>query len=77
MTINAIIEKDTDGYFAFVPEFKGCVTCAQSHEEAVANITEAAQLYLESLANDERANIASRHTAIVPIEVSQCLNFRD
>ena len=50
MTINAIIEKDTDGYFAFVPEFKGCVTCAQSYEEAVANITEVAQLYLESLA---------------------------
>ncbi len=59
MSINAIIEKDTDEYFAFVPEFKGCVTCTQSYEEAVANITEAAQLYLESLANDKRNNAKS------------------
>ncbi|MEI0604227.1 type II toxin-antitoxin system HicB family antitoxin [Brachyspira alvinipulli] len=26
MIINAIIEKDENGYFAFVPELKGCVS---------------------------------------------------
>lgn len=41
MIINAIIEKDNDGYFAFVPEFKGCVSQGESFEEAKANIKEA------------------------------------
>ena len=41
MIINAIIEKDKDGYFAFVPELKGCVSQGNSFEEAKANIKEA------------------------------------
>lgn len=49
MLINAVIEKDEHGYFAFVPEFKGCVSEGASFEEAHANIKEAAQLYLQSL----------------------------
>ena len=45
MIINAIIEKDKDGYFAFVPELKGCVNQGNSFEEAKANIKEAIELY--------------------------------
>ncbi len=44
MIINAIIEKDKDGYFAFVPELKGCVSQGNSFEEAKANIKEAIEL---------------------------------
>ena len=44
MIINAIIEKDKDGYFAFVPELKGCVSQGDSFEEAKANIKEAIEL---------------------------------
>ena len=49
MLFNAVIEKDENGYFAFVPELKGCVSEGESFEEARANIKEAIELYLESL----------------------------
>ena len=41
MIINAIIEKDKDGYFAFVPELKGCVSQGETMEELENNIKEA------------------------------------
>lgn len=35
MLINAVIEKDENGYFAFVPFLKGCVSQGKSYEEAL------------------------------------------
>ena len=49
MILNAIIEKDEFGYFAYVPALEGCVSQGKSYEEALANINEAAKLYLESI----------------------------
>lgn len=70
MIINAIIEKDNDGYFAFVPEFKGCVSQGESFEEAKANIKEAIELYMESINKEELNLLLSKDYAIAPIEVS-------
>ena len=70
MLINAVIEKDEDGYFAFVPEFKGCVSEGASFEEARANIKEAIELYLQSLQESEIQSIASKNAIITPIEVA-------
>ena len=70
MLINAVIEKDEDGYFAFVPEFKGCVSEGASFEEARANIKEAIELYLQSLQESEIQSIASKNAVITPIEVA-------
>ena len=55
MILNAIIEKDVDGYFAQILELKGCVTQGKTYEEALFNIKEAAELY--------------RSVSITPIEV--------
>ncbi|MDD0856187.1 type II toxin-antitoxin system HicB family antitoxin [Campylobacter magnus] len=49
MILNAIIEKDEFGYFAYVLALEGCVSQGKSYEEALANINEAAKLYLESI----------------------------
>lgn len=49
MILNAIIEKDEFGYFAYVPVLEGCVSQGKSYEEVLANINEAAKLYLESI----------------------------
>ncbi len=38
MILNAIIEKDEFGYFAFVPSLKGCVSQGDSLQEALNNI---------------------------------------
>lgn len=47
-----IIEKDRDRYFARILELEGCVSQGNTYEEALANIKEAGELYLESLANE-------------------------
>ena len=47
MQFNAIFEKDEYGYFAYVPSLKGCVTQGDTFEEALKNIKEAIELYIE------------------------------
>lgn len=40
-TLQVIIEQDKDGYFAYVPELKGCHTQGDSMEEVMKHIKEA------------------------------------
>ncbi|MBM2815581.1 MAG: uncharacterized protein HW421_2343 [Ignavibacteria bacterium] len=51
--ITAIIEKDEYGYFAYCPELKGCMTQGDTFEEAMANLNEAVELYIETIEKDE------------------------
>jgi predicted RNase H-like HicB family nuclease len=45
-----ILEKEEEGgYHAFCPMLKGCHSQGDTFEETVENITEAIELYLESL----------------------------
>lgn len=45
-----ILQKEPDGgYHAFCPILKGCHSQGDSFEEAIDNITEAIELYIESL----------------------------
>jgi predicted RNase H-like HicB family nuclease len=70
MILNAIIEKDDNGYFAQITELKGCVSQGKTYEETLFNIQEAAELYLESLQNEEIKLLQSRRVSITPIEVA-------
>ena len=70
MILNAIIEKDDDGYFAQILELKGCVTQGNTYEEALFNIKEAAEIYLDSLKVEELKLFQQRSVSITPIEVS-------
>ena len=70
MLLNAIIEKDKNGYFAYVPNLKGCVSQGETYEEALLNIKEATELYIESLQNEEKRLIFAAQPIIAPIEVS-------
>lgn len=72
MIVNAVIERDKDGYFAYIPEFKGCVSQGITYEETLSNIKEAAELYIECLKGEEITSIQARHTMIAPIEVAYC-----
>ena len=48
-----LLEKESDGgYHAFCPALKGCHSQGNSLEETIENITEAIELYLESLKNN-------------------------
>lgn len=51
MKYRVLIEQDEDGMFvAEVPSLPGCLSQGETREEATANIKEAIELYLESLA---------------------------
>ncbi|HEC3003853.1 TPA: type II toxin-antitoxin system HicB family antitoxin [Campylobacter jejuni] len=65
MLLNIIIEKDQDGYFARILELEGCVSQGNTYEETLANIKEAGELYLESLANEEKRIIENKTTSII------------
>ncbi|MDD5082309.1 MAG: type II toxin-antitoxin system HicB family antitoxin [Dehalococcoidales bacterium] len=50
MKYKAILEnQETDGYTVYVPSLPGCVSQGKTAEEAMANIKEAIEVYLESL----------------------------
>ena len=60
MNIKVVVERGEDGYFvAHVPALKSCWSQGKTKEEALANIREALDLYLEPepaelVENDQR-----------------------
>ncbi len=58
MKVTIIIEKDEYGYYAFCPELPGCHSQGDSTEEALENVKEAVDLYLETLS--QRKDPSSR-----------------
>jgi predicted RNase H-like HicB family nuclease len=67
---SVVIEKGEHGFYAWCPELKGCQSQGDTLEEAVANIREAIELYLETLPADERNVILSREIFTTAIEVN-------
>ncbi len=50
MKLNVILEPSEDGgYTVYVPSLPGCISQGENREEALANIREAIELYLESI----------------------------
>ena len=65
-----ILEKESDGgYHAFCPILKGCHSQGDSVEEAIENITEAIELYIESLKADDRP-IPTEDLIVKPLSIS-------
>ena len=68
--LTAIIEQDQDGVFAYCPELKGCHTQGDTVEEALANLREAAELYLETLKPTELKRISRKTVLATALEVA-------
>ena len=50
MKLHVIIEQDEEGYYvAEVPAFPGCLSQGKTREEAIANIKEAIEGWLEAM----------------------------
>jgi predicted RNase H-like HicB family nuclease len=49
LSVRVVVEKDSDGFHAFCPAFKGIHVYGASEDEAVSNALHAAQLYIDSL----------------------------
>lgn len=68
--LTAILERDDDGVFAYCPELKGCHTQGDSIEEALNNLREAAELYVETLKPAELRRLAEKTILATSLEVS-------
>ncbi len=68
--VNVVIEKDDFGYFAYVPDLKGCHTQGESLEEVMKNIKEAIELYVETLSRKERKKISSKEILTTSLEIA-------
>ena len=66
---SVLIEKDEHGYYAWCPELKGCQSQGATVEDALANIREAIELYLETLPEDEQDALLSREILTTTVEV--------
>jgi predicted RNase H-like HicB family nuclease len=64
-----LIEKDEHGFYAWCPELKGCQSQGATIEDALANIREAIELYLETLPEGERETSLSREILATTVEV--------
>jgi len=70
MRYTVILEHEDDGgYHAFVPALKGCHSQGDDVEEAIRNVTEAIEVYIDSLrAHGE--SVPVEDILIKPIEVA-------
>jgi len=67
--VSVVIEQDEHGYYAWCPELKGCQSQGTTVQEALANIREAIELYLETLTDDERSAALSQEILTTAVEV--------
>ncbi len=65
-----VIEKDEHGFYAWCPELKGCQSQGATLEEALANIKEAIELYLETLPESEGHLLLSHEILTTAVEVN-------
>ena len=68
MLFNVIIEQDADGFYAHCPALKGCQTQGDTLDEAIRNIREAMELYLETLSAEEKAQCTSKQILTTTVE---------
>lgn len=68
--VSVVIEKDEHGYYVYSPELEGCQSQGDTFDEAVANIREAVELYLETLSEEERRERLSQEIYTSSLEVA-------
>ncbi len=54
-----ILEDESGGYIAVVPELPGCHTQGDNLDEVIKNVKEAIELYLETLSEEEKKELLS------------------
>ena len=68
--VSAVIEEDEFGFYAYCPELPGCQTQGDNLSEAMQNLREAVELYMETLSEEERSEYVSREIYTTSLEVS-------
>lgn len=63
-------DKESGGFVVSIPALPGCVTEGDSFEEALKNVKEAAELYLEVLKEKNEEIPVEENSVVAPVEVS-------
>ena len=66
-TLPIIIERDADGFFVSCPALQGCHSFGDTYDEALQNLKEALQVYLEaklSLGETIPADVGIEHVQV-------------
>lgn len=70
MTYTVVLVQETDGgYVARVPALPGCVSQGDTREEALSNIQEAAELYIEDCLSAGDPVPAETETVLVEVKM--------
>jgi predicted RNase H-like HicB family nuclease len=70
MQLRVMLEPSEDGgYTVTVPSLPGCISEGETREEALANIREAIQLYLEPVEDDLAGREATDRAELVEIAI--------
>jgi predicted RNase H-like HicB family nuclease len=67
--VSIVIEKDDDGYFAYSPDLKGCMTQGDTYEEVMKNMREAVDGYLEDMTEEEKKSLSSKEILTASLEI--------
>jgi predicted RNase H-like HicB family nuclease len=67
--VSVVIEQDKWGSYAWCPELKGCQSQGKTVEDALANIREAIELFLETLTDEERSETLNEEILTTALEV--------
>jgi predicted RNase H-like HicB family nuclease len=68
--LTIIFEKDDFGYYCYCPVLPGCQSQGDTFEEAMANIKEAIDLYLECQDNDKTEIMLNKEIISTSVEVA-------
>jgi predicted RNase H-like HicB family nuclease len=70
MQLRVMLEPSEDGgYTVTVPSLPGCISEGETREDALSNIREAIQLYLDPVEDDLAARIVDSQIELVEIAV--------
>jgi len=70
MRFKVVVEKGEDGYYVVtVPSLPGCISQGKTKEEALKNIKEAIELYLEVLQEKELEKLKKTKAEVVEVVV--------
>ncbi len=64
-----VIEKDSNGYFAYCPTLQGCYTQGDSYEEVLNNIQDAIRLHIEDRLDNNESIPNSQMISLTTLEV--------
>jgi predicted RNase H-like HicB family nuclease len=67
--VSVVIEQDEQGCYAWCPELKGCQSQGNAVEGTLVSISEAIELFLETLTDEEHSAAMSQEILTTAVEV--------